>query len=338
MIDLGPLRALSPERWEALCRYLQPQGKKEGHRWFCGSVAGEPGYSFNVNWQTGIFGDFAAEGKQRKGPIDYWMAVRNVDFRTAVRDLSGWLGCCPPENGAPLTHTRKETLERVFFPPGLSAPTEADLWNLSKSRSISIEALRIAALRGFIQCFDDRRNGRCWLFTDKRHRCGLRRRLDNLPFILRGGSSTKSAACPGSDMHSPLGYLEAQAFPAVAIVEGAPDALSVIAHAWASGVEERVAPICMPSRTANFTESVLGYLQGKRARIFIDHDDPGQEAAQRWAAQLARADISVDGFKFGGLITTDAQPVKDLNDALAIDYDCWEQHRTQIDSLFAQLL
>ena len=139
-------------------------------------------------------------------------------------------------------------------------------------------------------------------------------------------------------MHSPLGYLEAQAFPAVAIVEGAPDALSVIAHAWASGVEERVAPICMPSRTANFTESVLGYLQGKRARIFIDHDDPGQEAAQRWAAQLARADISVDGFKFGGLITTDAQPVKDLNDALAIDYDCWEQHRTQIDSLFAQLL
>ena len=332
MIDLGPLRSFSPERWEALCRYLQPGGEKEGHRWFCGSVAGEPGHSFSVNFQTGIFGDFATEGKQRKGPIDYWMAVRNVNFRAAVRELSDWLGCCPLEDSAPPTHARKETCKQVFFPPGLSVPTQADLWSLSKSRSIGVEALHIAVERGFIYCFDDQRNGRCWLFTDERHRCGLRRRLDNLPFILRDGSSTKSAACPGSDMH-PLGYLEAQAFPAIAIVEGAPDALAVIAHAWASGVEMQISPICMPSRTANFTESVLGYLQGKRARIFIDNDSPGWQAAQRWAEQLTKADINVDGFNFGDLVTTDGQPVKDLNDALRLDYNCWEQGRTQIDTI-----
>jgi hypothetical protein len=336
MIDLDALRCFSPEQWEALCRDLQPQGKKEGHRWICGSVKGEPGRSFSVNLQSGIFGDFADDSKQQKGPINYWMAVRDVDFPTAVQELSGWLGRCPPEKIA-YTHTRKEIDKRVFFPPGLSAPTEADLWSLSKSRSICIDALRIAAGRGFIQCFDDRRNGRCWLFTEQRRRCGLRRRLDNLPFILRDGSPTKSASCFGSDMHSPLGYLEAQNFPAVAIVEGAPDALSVIAHAWASGVEDHVAPICMPSAATNFTEQSLAYLQGKRARIFIDNNKAGRQAAQRWATQLRSAGILTDGFSFAGLVRTDGQPVRDLNDALAIDYDCWEQHRGQIDSLFAEL-
>jgi hypothetical protein len=334
MIDLDSLRCLSPQQWEALCRDLQPQGKKEGHRWFCGSIKGEPGHSFSVNFQTGIFGDFADDRKQQKGAVNYWMAVRGVDFRTAVWELSAWLGCCPPET-APAPLIKKDPHKEVFFPPGLSAPTEADRWSLSKSRYICIEALRIAAERGFIQCFDDRRNGRCWLFSDQRRRCGLRRRLDNLPFILRNGSSTKSAACPGSDMHSPLGYLEALAFPAVAIVEGAPDALSVIAHAWASGVEDQVVPISMPSRTANFTESVLGYLQGKRARIFIDNDAPAYKAAQRWAAQLQSADIVVDGFSFAGLIMTDGRPIKDLNDLLTIDYDSWEQFRSQVENVIS---
>lgn len=336
MIDLGPLRCFSPQRWETLCRDLQPLGKQEGHRWICGSVKGEPGRSFSVNLQTGVFGDFADGGKQKKGPINYWMAVRGVDFRTAVRELSVWLGCCPPES-TPSTRSKKKTNKGVYFPSGLSAPTEADLWTLSQSRSICIEALRIAAGRGFIHCFDDRRNGRCWLFIDQPRRCGLRRRLDNLPFILPDGSQRKSVCCPGSDMRSPLGYLEAQNFPAVAIVEGAPDALSVIAHAWASGVEDHVAPICMPSAVANFTTNALAYLQGKRARIFIDRNKTGRQAAQRWATQLRSVGLPVDGFSFARLVRTNGQPVTDLNDLLQVDYDCWQQHRNQIDFLFAQL-
>jgi hypothetical protein len=113
--------------------------------------------------------------------------------------------------------------------------------------------------------------------------------------------------------------------------------LSAIAHAWASGVEDHVAPICMPSAVTNFTEQSLAYLQGKRARIFIDNNKAGRQAAQRWATQLRSAGILTDGFSFAGLVRTDGQAVRDLNDCLAIDYDCWEQHRSQIDSLFAQL-
>jgi hypothetical protein len=43
MIDLGPLRCFSPERWEALCRSLQPEDKKEGQRWLWGLTKREAG-------------------------------------------------------------------------------------------------------------------------------------------------------------------------------------------------------------------------------------------------------------------------------------------------------
>ena len=73
-------------------------------------------------------------------------------------------------------------------------------------------------------------------------------------------------------MKSPLGYREAQAYPCIAVQEGGPNSLAAIAHAWASGVETRVAPICMPSANSDFTAESLRYLQGKRARIFADND------------------------------------------------------------------
>ncbi|MGA7130156.1 MAG: hypothetical protein WBZ19_27830 [Chthoniobacterales bacterium] len=55
----------------------------------------------------------------------------------------------------------------------------------------------------------------------------------------------------------------------------------------------------------------ITYLQNKRARIFIDNDKAGQEAAERWAIQLRQANIVVDGFSFAGLLRTNGQPVKD---------------------------
>jgi hypothetical protein len=335
-INLAPLRHLSAERWEALCRYLQPRGRKEGYHWLAGSVNGEPGHSFNVNLQTGLFCDWATGERAQRGAINYWMAIRNVGFKIALRELAAWLGS--PTTVAAFSqkqglHAPPVGEKQIRFPEGFCLPTERDLEILGRHRSICIEALRIATQRGLLYCFDDQLNGRCWLFTDQRRKCALRRRLDNQPFQLATGRSVKSAACFGSEMRSPLGYQEAKAYPCIGIIEGAPDALSMLAHAWADGVQDRIAPVCMPSRTANFTESVLGYLQGKRARIFIDNDTPGQEAAGHWALQLAKANITVDGFSFRSLVMTDGHPVKDLNDTLRIDYDCWEEFRNQIDAI-----
>jgi hypothetical protein len=152
---------------------------------------------------------------------------------------------------------------------------------------------------------------------------------------LKNGTETKAAAVAGSEMSGPIGYREAQAFPYVGIVEGGPNALAVIAHAWASSVEDRVAPICMPSASANFSIEALASLQGKRGRIFIDDDKPGREAAQRWAKQLKTADIVVDGYSFDGLIQTGGLPVKDVNDLCRIDADCWENNREVIESVMS---
>jgi hypothetical protein len=292
-----------------------------------------------------LFGDWATGERPQRGAINLWMAVKKVDLGTAVSQLTAWLG--RPTNITnhqkhdpalyPITSPPKEN--RIYLPKGLSLPTKHDLQVLSRSRAIEVEALHIARKRGFIHCFNDSFNGRCWLYTDSRRKCALRRRLDNSLWRFQDGRSTKSAICSGSDMRSPLGYQEAQAYPCFGIVEGAPDALAFLAHAWADNVLERVAPVCMPSQKTNFSESVLGYLQGKRARIFTHNDSPGREAAARWAAQLAKANITVDEFSFENLVMTDGRPVKDLNDALRIDYDCWERFRNQLDSImdFAML-
>jgi hypothetical protein len=164
MIALDPLRQFSVERWDALCRYLQPLGKKEGMRWVCGSVNGEAGHSFDVNLQTGVFCDWATGERPQRGPINFWMAVRKVDFVTAVRELSDWLGSPlpPPIEISQQQHRRGENNHKgIYLPQNLETPTDSDLLMLSRSRSICVEALRIAVTRGFLHCFDDSLNGRC---------------------------------------------------------------------------------------------------------------------------------------------------------------------------------
>lgn len=226
-------------------------------------------------------------------------------------------------------------VEKKIVLPELEMPAEKDLLRLSESRSIALAPLRIAADLGFLWAFIDERNGRCWAYTDQRRGCAIRRRLDNRPFRLADGRETKAAACPASDMKSPLAYLEAREYPCLAIQEGGPNSLAAIAHAWASGVENRVAPICMPSAGSDFTDEALSCLQGKRARIFADNDARGIEAARRWAVQLRTADVIADGYEFEGLIQSDGSPVKDLNDLLKVDADCWEANREGIESVMS---
>ena len=143
-------------------------------------------------------------------------------------------------------------------------------------------------------------------------------------FQLKNGSTVKAAACPGSDMSAPIGYLEAKDCACLSVQEGGADSLAAIALSYAAGA--LVAPICMPCAGANFSEESLRCLQGKRARIFIDGDEVGSEAANRWARQLQRAYVEVDGFSFAGLLQADGSPVKDLNDLLR----CREAHREAI--------
>jgi hypothetical protein len=151
---------------------------------------------------------------------------------------------------------KPERLKRIWLPK-LQVPTHSDLLVLSATRSIAIDALVIAVTRGFIWSFDDERNGRCWLYTDRRRKCAIRRRIDNLPFTPKNGEPAKAAACSQSDVMIPMGYEEAKLFPFFAVTEGGPNGLAIIAQALASGVEDLVAPVVMPCSASNFTPESL---------------------------------------------------------------------------------
>lgn len=332
--ETDQLRVRALERMEELCRYLLPLGRKEGRRWCAGSAKGEPGRSFDVNLGTGVFGDWAG-GEMRQGAIDLWMEVRQMDFKAAADELADWLGRSrSPRPARPVSIERSAPRPKsIRLPDNLQAPTADDIRRLAESRAIAAPALRIAAGRGLWFCFDDERNGRCWLITDKRRRCASRPRIDDERFIVGDGRRTKAAASPGSDMTGPIGYLEAESFPCIGIVEGGPNALAVLGHACAHSVEERVAPICMPCSQSGFTTESLRYLQGKRARIFVDNDPPGWKAAQGWALQLHAAGIAVDAYSFEGLIKSDGSPVKDVNDPCQIDVESWEQNREAVEAI-----
>jgi hypothetical protein len=157
--------------------------------------------------------------------VDFELALAGGDLLDAAARISG-------EGVAFEMSLRRDILtEKKIILPKLETPTEKDLVRLSASRSIDIAPLAIAVDLGFLWAFTDKRNDRCWLYTDQLRRCAIRRRLDNQMFHLANGNKTKAAACPGSDMNAPLGYREAREYPCIAIQEGGPNSLAALAHA-----------------------------------------------------------------------------------------------------------
>ena len=80
------------DRLEELAGYLYPNGKRDGRYWRVGNAAGNPGQSFDINLETGWFGDHATNAKMSRSPIDLWMTARQVNFATAIREIHVWLG------------------------------------------------------------------------------------------------------------------------------------------------------------------------------------------------------------------------------------------------------
>jgi CHC2 zinc finger len=333
-IDFAPFIAAHPI--SAFCRSRGIELKKHGEL----LVAECPFHQEKTGSFT-VYPDdhFFCFGCEKHGHVVYLCAeLDGISLAAAAEKLGGQSTDTGPAHSPKKLCGRAEKEKVMWMPEGYGRPTRADLRRLSTLRSISVAALEIAVHRAFLWCFDHPRNGRCWLFTDRRRKCAFRRRLDGQNFELRNGARTKVASCKGSDTTGPMCYEEAKNFPCFAIVEGAPNGLAVIAQALASGVEQRVAPIVMPHAGSKFTEASLACLKGKRARIFPDDDPPGRGAAALWAKQLKSAGIVVDAYSFDGLIKSDGKAVRDINDLCQISPDSEEKYCGVLDSLmdFAQ--
>ena len=310
--------------------WLFPAGKRIGSQWHVGDLTGAPGGSLAIDLTGEFAGGFCDWATGERGDcIALTMAVRNLDFPNARRLLCERYAV----RTAPLPTSPKRPREKSSRPelPPLERGTRADCLHLSTARNLASAALEIASERGLLWFYDSS-EGRAWLVTDRARRNAQARRLDGKLWEWNG---KKAWTLGGSCASWPIGLPESATLPAIALCAGGPDFLAAFHHAHASGLTERVAPVCMIGETLTIPAECLPDFTGKRVRVFV-HDDPtGIVAAQRWAGQLRGFASRVDGFTFDGLTRTDGGRVKDLCDLASIDAISWEANRDAVENCMA---
>ena len=325
--------------------WLFPAGRRNGSKWQVGDVTGAPGKSLAIDLDGEFAGSFRDwSGDERGDCIALAMAVRGLDFPSAKRLLRERDGIATPSASA-AGHARKHAgfakakaapvhepqVAKLPKLPPLERGSRADLLCLSMARNLAPAALDLASERGLLWFYDSG-EGRAWLITDHARRNAQARRLDGEPWAWNG---KKAWTLGGSCASWPIGLPESDPFPAVAVCEGGPDFVSAFHHSLASGVEARIAPVCIVGAGLSILAECLPSFAGKRVRVFVHDDADGLTAARRWAGQLRGIAASVDGFTFDGLTRTDGAPVKDLCDLASIDADSWEAHRDIVENCMA---
>jgi hypothetical protein len=312
----GRLNALLLERIKSLVQHLYPEGHKEGKAWRVGSM--------DINLRNGFWGDWdGSTESMSRNLLDLWIFAHNVDFLTAVREITDWLGIPESELPTPATKPTEDPQRKLVFPL-LEKPTHAELSQLSELRSISVQALLIAAARDFLWMYQDRKEGRCWLITDSARKSAIGRRLDGQLWECNG---KKTKTLYGSWGHYPIGIADAGPYPAIGLTEGMPDFLALFDFMLTFGLQDYIAPVCMAGVNMVISESILPKFMGKRVRIFVDGDEEGMAGATRWAAQL-REVCEVDGYECAG-----CPGCKDLNSLLELDSKSWDEHLEEIGCL-----
>lgn len=326
-IDLDDLKRAVALHAEDFARWLFPAGRRQGSRWHVGDLSGAPGQSLAVELTGEFSTHFRDWGNGERGDcIAATMAVQDIDFGNAVRLLADRYG----GRTLPLPTPPKPRPEKArhLELPDIQPGSREDLSRLSTGRNLSLESLRLASGRGLLW-FHESKEGRAWLITDARRCNAQARRLDGQPWAWNG---KKAWTLSGSCASWPIGLPESADFPGIALCEGSPDFLAAFHHADASGVADRVAPVCIVGAGLAILPECLPAFAGKRVRIFVHNDDGGMKAARRWASQLHGIASNVDGFTFDTLTRTDGAPVKDLCDLASIDVDSWEAHRDAVES------
>ena len=345
MNDIGDLKRAMARDAVAFAAWIFPAGRRMGSRWHVGDLAGNPGESLAIELTgefAGHYRDWATD--ERGDCIALVMAARGLDFAGTTRllcerygfatPLQPSPGCTgkpldsPKRNPAPQPAARQSKRPKL---PNLERGSRADLLRLSAARNLAPAALDLAGDRGLLWFYDST-EGRAWLITDRARRNAQARRLDGQPWAWNG---KKAWTIGGSCASWPIGLPESQPFPSIALCEGGPDFVSALHHALVTGVEDRVAPVCIVGAGMSILAECRPAFAGKRVRIFVHDDAEGLDAARRWGRQLRDIAARVDGFTFDGLLRTDGAPVKDLCDLASIDADSWEANRDAIENCMA---
>lgn len=290
--------------------------------------------SFSVTADGRLWHDFT-DGSGGDA-VSFLARARGISESEAAKEFIGIAGVRGGEGITPLATVparpvdpEKERTKPTL--PELEDGTPEEHRALANLRGLNIEAIKIAVARGLLR-FTNSGEGRAWVVLDSARWAAQARLLSGERWQRLVGRP-KAWTMRGSRAAWPIGLADAGARDRIAFVEGGPDLLAALHHAWASGCEEEVGVIAMLGAASKIPPECLPSFAGKRVRIFVHADDSGLKAAQRWAAQLIGAGADVTGFAFDGLVKSSGDPVTDLNDLAAIGGDSWEENKSLIEAV-----
>ena len=252
--------------------------------------------------------------------VDFFQRASGLSQKDACRkfiELAGGHFTPAPRAACPRPADAKP--KPVF--PDFRRGTADDFKQLASLRQISREGLEWASERGLLW-FAVLKDCPAWIVTDTARVNAQARRMDGQEWEHVGA---KAWTLPGAWASWPVGIMEAQPFPAIALCEGGADFLAAHYLAlWEQATHHakrdvQCAPVAMLGASQRIHADALPMFTGKRVRIFGHDDEAGRAAVERWAAQLASVGANVDAFSFAGLVQVDGKPVNDLNDALLMD-------------------
>ncbi|MBI3413894.1 MAG: toprim domain-containing protein [Verrucomicrobia bacterium] len=240
----------------------------------------------------------------------------------AIRFVEKRLGITRPERKPAATQTAGPKL------PPLRAGTPDELRELADRRGFAIEALRLAESRGFLR-FCTLWGNAAWCLKDARGQLHEFRRVDGRKWPAYGRLPERKAHCTGTGKAWPLGVLESEPFPKIAMVEGAPDCLAAIHFILLEKKLETVAPVAiLGASNHRLAPEALAHFKGKLVCLYPHADEAGRKAAREWARQLKEAEAArVTAFDFSGLVLVDGSEGKDFADVCRMNADCFERER-----------
>jgi len=297
------------ERAEEACRFLLPNGIRNGKEWEVGSLQGDTGHSLKVcleGEKAGVWCDFATG--EKGDLIGLWQSVRNIQLPDACREAEELLGISP--DAVPT-----QSFLWLAIQKRMRKGTLAELEAVAAQRKIpNIAGLELATQAGqlwFGDVWDETGIQPSWIITDGSRLNAQARRMDG--GLWQGDQKAKTLkGCKGS---WPIGIHGINGKD-IALVEGGPDFLAAWHLVWAQGKKDSVQPVAMLGAGMAIHPDALPNFIKKTVHLFPHKDAEGAKASAKWSLQLTDSVISsVD------------MPVKDLND--------WVATGTEIPDVFS---
>lgn len=131
-VDFAAVARELNARAEQLVPQWLPNGRRDGHEWKVGSLAGEAGKSLSINLRTGVWADFASDEKGGD-LLSLYAAIEGLSMLEAARRLADDYRLTPltaAPDSVPAQPKSKEprSLWRPVMPPPADAPDYTTQW------------------------------------------------------------------------------------------------------------------------------------------------------------------------------------------------------------------